>query len=59
MQVIRKLKMTAPEIKTPGSQRTRPASGKDLCLLLGSDSTGAELNTKLSVDPTQNLLLHP
>jgi hypothetical protein len=51
--------MTAPEIKTPGSQRTRPASGKDLCLLLGSGSTGAELNTKLSVDPTQNLLLHP
>lgn len=59
MQVIRKLKTTAPEIMTPDSQRLRPASGKDLGLLLGRDSTGAELNTKLSVGPTQNLLLHP
>lgn len=50
MQVIRNLKITAPKIKTPDSQRLRHATFKVLGLSLGINSRGTELDTILSVE---------
>lgn len=41
-----KAQNNSPEIRTPDSRKLRPATGKSLGLLLGSNSTGAELDTK-------------